>query len=79
MKINLTILSIIFLFFLDISFAQNFRVPILVKDGCDNSINIWLGVDPNGTDGFDSGLDTLAPPPPPGGFDARFRWLEKTT
>ena len=59
----------------NIVFTQNFRVPIQVKDDCENSIIIWLGVDPNATSGYDPGIDSLAPPLPPGGFDARYRWL----
>ena len=59
----------------NIVFTQNFRVPIQVKDNCGNSIIICLGVDPNATSGYDPGIDILAPPLPPGGFDARYRWL----
>jgi len=58
--------------YISVTSAQNFDVPILVTDGC-GSITLTLGVDPSGTDGFDSGLDVYAPPPPPtGAFDARF-------
>ncbi|MFZ0390485.1 MAG: Ig-like domain-containing protein [Calditrichia bacterium] len=54
--------------------AQNFRVPILVDDG-NYSITLTIGVDPNGSDGYDPGLDIYAPPPPPpGAFDARLSW-----
>ena len=53
--------------------AQQFQIPISVSDG-PNAVDLTLGVDANGTNGFDSGLDLLAPPPPfPGAFDARYR------
>jgi len=53
--------------------AQQFQFTISVSDGV-NSLDLTLGVDPNGTDGFDFGLDVVAPPPPPtGAFDARYR------
>ncbi len=53
--------------------AQPFQFPITVSDGT-NALVLTLGVDPNGADGFDIGLDQLAPPPPfPGAFDARYR------
>ena len=44
--------------------AQSFQFSLSVSDG-PHSLNLILGVDPNGTDGFDVGLDQLAPPPPP--------------
>lgn len=56
--------------------AQQWVFPISVTDGAQTKI-LRIGIDPNGTDGFDLGLDTLAPPPPPpGAFDARlvFPW-----
>jgi Zn-dependent metalloprotease len=50
---------------------QDFRVPIRVSDGV-SSITVTLGVSPEGSDGFDAGLDLRAPPPGPAGtFDAR--------
>jgi hypothetical protein len=50
---------------------QDFRVPIRVSDGV-GSITVTLGVSPEGSDGFDAGLDLRAPPPGPAGtFDAR--------
>lgn len=53
--------------------AQQFQFPISVSDG-PNGLVLTLGIDPNGTDGFDVGLDQLAPPlPPSGAFDARYR------
>lgn len=53
--------------------AQPFQFPLSVSDGS-TSLVLTLGVDPTGTDGFDIGLDQLAPPPPPSGaFDARYR------
>lgn len=53
--------------------AQQFQFPITVSDGA-HSQDLTLGIDPNGTDGFDVGVDQLAPPPPfPGAFDARYR------
>lgn len=55
--------------------GQDFDVPITVSDGINNLV-LTLGVDPQGTDGYDPGLDVLAPPPPPpGAFDARFSML----
>jgi len=55
-------------------FSQDFDIPIKVTDGTNNQI-LTIGVDPNGTDGYDSGLDIFAPPPPPtGAFDARLEW-----
>jgi len=53
--------------------AQQFQLPITVSDGL-NTADLTLGVDANGTDGFDIGLDQQAPPlPPSGAFDARYR------
>lgn len=55
--------------------AQDFDFPILVSDGL-NSQQLAVGVDPNGSSGYDPGLDLFAPPPPPtGAFDARLRIL----
>ena len=52
--------------------AANFRIPITITDGI-TTVDRTFGVDPAGTDAFDSGLDSLAAPAPPGGnFDARF-------
>ncbi|RKY67774.1 MAG: hypothetical protein DRQ24_12455 [Candidatus Latescibacterota bacterium] len=52
-------------------FPQAFSIPITVTDGT-HSIDLTIGVDPNGTNGYDPGLDLYAPPPPPSGaFDAR--------
>lgn len=55
------------------AFAQDFDVPINVSDGL-NQKDITVGVDPSGTDGYESGLDFFAPPKPPSGFDARSVW-----
>ena len=53
------------------AFAQEFEVPITISDNT-NSAVLTIGVHPNGTDGFDAGLDAFAPPPPPAGaFDVR--------
>jgi len=53
--------------------AQQFEFPVAVSDGTNSQVMI-LGVHPNGPDGFDIGLDQLAPPPPfPGAFDVRYR------
>ncbi|MCH7772694.1 MAG: hypothetical protein IIA49_17040 [Bacteroidetes bacterium] len=57
--------------FINLTIAQDFDVPLVVSDD-NNSTTVYFGVDPLGTDGTDTGLDTLAPPPPPGGFDVRF-------
>ncbi len=58
--------------FLSVGFAQDFDFHILASDN-QNSQDLIIGVDPNGTDGFDTGLDCYAPPPPPlGAFGA---WL----
>ena len=52
-------------------YAQDFDIPINVTDGA-NLQTLTIGVDPNGTNGYDPGLDLYAPPPPPSGaFDAR--------
>jgi hypothetical protein len=69
-----TIWTISFIINLSFSlFSQDFDFPILVSDGI-NSLTLTVGVDPNGSIGFDPGLDILAPPPAPTGlFDARLR------
>ncbi len=49
--------------------------PLSVRDG-QGTILLRIGIHPNGTDGFDPGLDQFAPPPAPSGsFDARLRVL----
>ena len=51
--------------------AQGFEVPITVSDGV-VTVDRILGIDPGGSDDFDTGLDSLAAPAPPAGnFDAR--------
>ena len=51
--------------------AQSFTFPITVSDGS-HQTKLTIGMVKGATDGYDPGLDTLAPPPPPGGaFDAR--------
>jgi len=75
MRTRLLLLSgFIVLLALDLGQAQlQWKVPITVSDGI-NTKALRFGIDPSGTDGFDLGLDTLAPPAPPAGaFDARFR------
>jgi VCBS repeat-containing protein len=53
------------------AFAQQFEVPLTISDDV-NTGDVTIGVHPNGTDGFDAGLDAFAPPPPPqGAFDVR--------
>jgi len=64
--------GLIFFAFINLTIAQNFDVPLVVSDN-NNSTTVYFGVNPLGTDGTDTGLDTLAPPPPPGGFDVRFK------
>ena len=52
--------------------SQSLRLPVYVTDG-ETNFTIYFGTDPKGTDGYDEGLDLLAPPPPPAGaFDVRF-------
>lgn len=66
------IFIVIFLILANLTHAQDFDIPLRITDK-QHSITLWFGLDPSGTEGFDASLDTLAPPPPPGGFDARFR------
>ena len=55
-------------------YAQEFEVPLTVTDGF-NSQNLTIGVNRDGTDDFDAGLDNYAPPSPPSGsFDTRLTW-----
>jgi hypothetical protein len=50
---------------------QDFRLPIEVRNG-QGTMTAVLGVSPQGSAGFDPGLDQLAPPPSPAGaFDVR--------
>ncbi|HEX9655747.1 MAG TPA: T9SS type A sorting domain-containing protein [Bacteroidota bacterium] len=52
---------------------QQWTFLLSVTDG-QSMITLTIGINPNGTDGFDVGLDAFAPPPPPSGsFDARLR------
>jgi hypothetical protein len=49
---------------------QDFRLPLEVTSA-QHTTTLTLGVSPQGSDGFDAGLDQLAPPPGPSGtFDA---------
>ena len=51
---------------------EGFSLAMTVQDQQPNDIELVLGTHPDATDGFDNGLDMLAPPPPPdGAFDAR--------
>lgn len=52
-----------------------FTATMTVDDGTglSQAMSLQFGTQTNATDGFDVGLDQLAPPPPPSGFDARFR------
>ncbi len=53
-------------------FAQQFTFDIDVADNFGNSTTLTIGMNPAGTDGYDTGLDVLAPPAPPQPvFDAR--------
>jgi len=64
--------GLILFVFINLTIAQDFDIPLMISDD-NNSTTVYFGVDPLGTDGTDTGLDTLAPPPPPGGFDVRFK------
>lgn len=56
-----------------VALSQRYQLPITVTDGT-NTQTLRVGMWPGATDGFDFGLDTLAPPAPPAGaFDARLR------
>ena len=44
---------------------NSWTVPIRLKIGAADSFQLYLGVRPNATAGFDASIDTLAPPPPP--------------
>lgn len=58
-------------------FSQEFTFPISVTDGTFHKF-IYIGIHPDGTAGYDPGLDTLAPPPPPSGsFDTRLEYLNE--
>lgn len=51
---------------------EGFALVVTVQDQQPNDIQLTLGTTPTATEGFDEGLDVLAPPPPPdGAFDAR--------
>ena len=65
---------LVFLMFSGYGYAQDFEVPLTLTDGF-NSQNLTIGVNRDGTDDFDEGLDNYAPPSPPSGsFDARLTW-----
>jgi len=54
--------------------APDFAFPITVSDGMFSQA-LTLGLDPNGTDGYDSNLDVYSPPlPPAGGFGTLLEW-----
>ena len=64
------LLSVLLFLLMGQLFAQQFQVPLTVTDGPNSQI-LTIGVDPNGTDAFDTGLDQFAPPEgPPGTFNA---------
>ena len=64
-------LIILFLFTTQSGIAQTLRLPITVTDGAHQQV-LTIGMAPGATNGFDTGIDTLAPPSPPNGaFDAR--------
>lgn len=79
MMVRYKLYSIIAALILTFSFmgsAQTFSVPVTIFDGSNSDI-LRVGVDPAGSDFFDSGLDTLAPPAaPPGAFDARLTGID---
>ncbi len=52
---------------------SDFSTTLTITDLCQHTQQLVFGTSPIGTDGFDPGLDTYAPPAPPGtAFDARF-------
>ncbi|MFV2014189.1 MAG: WD40/YVTN/BNR-like repeat-containing protein, partial [Candidatus Heimdallarchaeota archaeon] len=53
--------------------GTDFSADFLVYDNGTGQINLVFGTDPSATEGYDPGIDVTAPPPPPGGFDARFK------
>lgn len=73
------IIILISLLVLNIKFtiAQQFEFPLNVSDGITSRI-LTIGINPQGTDSFDIGLDVLAPPLPPSGiFDARLKFMNE--
>ena len=78
---NIKVLKFLFLyiiFFVTLIKAQanapDFAFPITVSDGMFSQV-LTLGLDPNGTDGYDSSLDVYSPPlPSAGGFGALLEW-----
>ena len=71
MKLYCNFFGLIFFAFKNLTFAQDYNVPLNATDRS-HSTTICFGFDLLGTDSTDIGLDSLAPPPPPGGFNARF-------
>ncbi|GAB4372591.1 MAG: hypothetical protein Kow0042_15990 [Calditrichia bacterium] len=66
------LLSLVFiLVVVGLVYPLQWEVPLTVTDGL-NTLDLVIGIHPNGTIGYDPGLDIYAPPPPPpGAFDAR--------
>lgn len=74
----LTSLLAIMFFFCAPVWTQSFIVPIRVTDGI-NELDLRIGIHPDGTNDYDSGLDQFAPPPPPAGvFDARLVFFNES-
>ena len=52
-------------------FVNDYKISLTVADAV-SSVDLVLGQNPTATDGFDSGFDFEAPPPPPDGIHAWF-------
>ena len=73
MKRFTVLLSFLTIAVSELALSQRYILPITVTDGINTKV-LHVGMWPGATDGYDAGLDTLAPPAPPAGaFDARLR------